>query len=83
MNHEINSWLRNQPDVYATTVGLQLRVSALGKLLTHSSALYCPTTCAMPPSLALTKRCTAIVASMTSQLSGPVWGNAVIKRALF
>ncbi|MCP4193639.1 MAG: hypothetical protein GY768_23755, partial [Planctomycetaceae bacterium] len=49
MNHEINSWFGNQPDVYATTV------RALGKLLAHNSALYCPTTCAMPSSLVLAR----------------------------
>ncbi len=60
LNHEINSWFRNQPDVYASTVDLQLRVSALGKLLAHNSALYSPTTSAMTPSLVLARAVAAL-----------------------
>ena len=43
MNHEINTWFRNQPEIYSSTVELQLRVGALGKLQAHNCAMYSPT----------------------------------------
>ncbi|CAK0831613.1 unnamed protein product [Prorocentrum cordatum] len=42
-NHEINTWFRNQGDIYASTAELQLRIGFLGKLQAHSCALYSPT----------------------------------------
>ncbi len=43
LHAEVNRWFRNQPDIYSTTVGMQLRVCHLGKLLTHNAAMYAPT----------------------------------------
>ena len=42
-HHEINTWFRNQGDIYASTAELQLRIGFLGKLQAHSCALYSPT----------------------------------------
>jgi len=43
LNSEINRWFRNQPEVFASTLNLSLRVCWMGKLLTHNSAMYRPT----------------------------------------
>ena len=40
---ELNGWLRNQPEVFSSTVELQLRVNMHAKLLAHVSALSHPT----------------------------------------
>ena len=40
---EINRWFRNQPEVFPSTLGLQLEVARLGKLLPHNAAMYRPT----------------------------------------
>ncbi|CAK0806321.1 unnamed protein product [Prorocentrum cordatum] len=42
-NHEINTWFRNQGDIYASTAELQLRIGLSGKLQAHSCALHMPT----------------------------------------
>ncbi|CAK0818359.1 unnamed protein product [Prorocentrum cordatum] len=42
-NHEINTWFRNQGDIYASTAELQLRFGFLGKLQAHNCALHSPT----------------------------------------
>ncbi len=43
LHNEINNWYRNQPEVFPTTLALQLDVGSLFKLLTHNSAMYSPT----------------------------------------
>ena len=43
IHSEINRWFRNQPELYSTTLALQLDVNALGKLMSHNAALYKPT----------------------------------------
>lgn len=44
LHKEIDSWYRNRgPEVFPTTLELQMQVGALGKLLTHNAALYSPT----------------------------------------
>ena len=43
LHAEINSWFRNQSDIFSTTVSLQLSVAILGKQLAHSSSLFHPT----------------------------------------
>ncbi len=35
--------MKNQPELYITTVEVQLRVIHIAKLLTHNAALYAPT----------------------------------------
>ena len=40
LHAEVNRWFRNQPEVFASTVELQLRVSTLAKLQAHNCALY-------------------------------------------
>ena len=42
-HHEINSWFKNQSDIFSSTVQLQLSVAILGKQLSHCSSLYFPT----------------------------------------
>jgi hypothetical protein len=43
LNHEINSWFRNQPECYQETLRLQLHINCIGKLMSHNSSLYRPT----------------------------------------
>ena len=43
LHAEINRWYRNQPEVFPSTLALQLEVGRLGKLLSHNAALYHPT----------------------------------------
>jgi hypothetical protein len=40
LHAEINRWFRNNPEFYATTLGLQLKINTTGKLMAHNSALY-------------------------------------------
>ncbi|CAK0883072.1 unnamed protein product, partial [Prorocentrum cordatum] len=42
-NHEVNTWFRNQGDIYASTAELQLRIGFLGKLRAHCCSLHSPT----------------------------------------
>ena len=44
LHHEVNTWFRNFPELYPTTLELQLDVGSLGKLLVHNVAMYSPTT---------------------------------------
>ena len=43
LHAEINRWFRNQPEVFPSTLALQLEVGRLAKLLAHNAALYRPT----------------------------------------
>jgi hypothetical protein len=43
LHSELNRWMKNQPELYITTVEVQLRVIHIAKLLTHNAALYAPT----------------------------------------
>ena len=43
LHAEMNSWFRNQPETFSSTLDLQLRVCSSGKRLTHNSAMYRPT----------------------------------------
>ncbi len=43
LHAELNRWFKNQPEVFSTTLGLQLSVCQLGKLLSHGAAMYRPT----------------------------------------
>ena len=38
----INAWFKNQPELYSTTLTLQLEMAHLSKLLTHNMSLYRP-----------------------------------------
>ena len=42
LHHEMNTWWRNQPEVFPSTLALQMRVGSLGKILTHNAAMYSP-----------------------------------------
>ena len=42
LNHEVNTWFQNMPEVYAPTLRLELRINRLKKLLTHNTAMYRP-----------------------------------------
>ena len=43
LHAELNTWYRSQPEVFPTTLELQLDVARLGKLLAHNAAMYHPT----------------------------------------
>ena len=43
LHAEINRWFRNQPEVFPSTLSLQLEVGRLGKLVCHNAAMYLPT----------------------------------------
>ncbi len=43
LNAEINSWNQNQPELFITTLTMQLKAAILGKQLAHNKALYSPT----------------------------------------
>ena len=60
-NREINDWFRNQPDIYISTVEVQLGASALGKLMAHNWAMYYPTLRQARPSSVLHR----VVASLS------------------
>ena len=42
LNAEINQWFRNQPELYLSTLQLQLDVNVLAKLLYHESVMQAP-----------------------------------------
>ena len=42
LNHEINEWMRNLPEVYAAILKLELHINRFKKLLTHNLAMYHP-----------------------------------------
>ena len=42
LNHEVNAWLSNMPEVYAATMRLELHINMLKKLMTHNLAMYSP-----------------------------------------
>ena len=50
LHSEINRWCSNQPEVFATTVELQLQIAFMAKLKSHNCALYYPTLRQMRPS---------------------------------
>ena len=39
---EMNKWFRNQPELYISTLILQLRVNQVAKLMVHNAAMYRP-----------------------------------------
>ena len=43
LHSEINRWFKNQPELYAQTLELQLGVHVIGKQMMHNSAMYAPT----------------------------------------
>ena len=43
LHAELNSWWKNSPEQYPTTLELHLSVGHVGKLLAHNAALYNPT----------------------------------------
>ena len=43
LHAEMARWLRTQPEVFLSTLQLQLHICHIGKLLSHNSALYRPT----------------------------------------
>ena len=43
LHSEINRWFKNQPEIYAPTLELQLRVGQMAKLMCHNAAMYRPT----------------------------------------
>ncbi|CAK0885113.1 unnamed protein product [Prorocentrum cordatum] len=43
LHSEINKWFKNQPELYAQTLELQLGVNVIGKQMMHNSAMYAPT----------------------------------------
>ena len=43
LHAELNQWFRNQPELYITTLQLQLDFGVLAKLMAHSAAMYRPT----------------------------------------
>ncbi len=43
LHAELNRWYRSQPEVFPTTLELQLDVARLGKMLAHNAAMYHPT----------------------------------------
>lgn len=42
LHAEINRWFRNQPEVFPSTLALQLQVCRLGKVMAHNRAMYHP-----------------------------------------
>jgi len=42
LNHELNSWFSNMPEVYAATLRLELHINMVKKLMTHNVAMYSP-----------------------------------------
>ena len=42
LHREINTWFRNQQELYISTLQLQLRVNHIAKLWVHNNALYSP-----------------------------------------
>ena len=42
-HREVNSWYNNQPELYASTIELQLRYARFGRMLAQSGALFSPT----------------------------------------
>jgi hypothetical protein len=42
LNHEINSWFENMPQIYAATLKLELHMNMVMKLMTHNTAMYKP-----------------------------------------
>jgi hypothetical protein len=42
LNHEVNDWFRNMPEIYATTLQLELRMNQISKLISHNLAMYTP-----------------------------------------
>ena len=75
LHAEINRWFRNQPEVFPSTLALQLSVARLGKLLSHNSAMYTPTLRQMRQDTVLS----ATVAAVT--LERDTWDNWVHSRA--
>jgi len=63
---ELNGWFRNQPELYASTVELQLRVNGLGKMLAHNTALHSPTLRQLTHTLVLSRSASAIEFDQTS-----------------
>ena len=43
LHKELNTWFKNQTELYSSTLGLQLEVVHIGKLVTHNAAMYRPT----------------------------------------
>ena len=42
LHAELNKWFRNQPELYISTLILQLRVNQIAKLIVHNSAMHRP-----------------------------------------
>ena len=48
---ELNNWFRNQSELHASTVELQLGFNVIAKMLAHNSAMYYPTLRQLSPAL--------------------------------
>ena len=68
LHHEVNTWYRNQPEVFPVTLSLELRVARLAKLVAHNAALYRPTLRQMGQADVL------LVALQGITVAGPSWG---------
>ena len=42
LHAELNKWFRNQPELYISTLILQLRINQVAKLIVHNSAMHRP-----------------------------------------
>ena len=42
LNHEVNEWFRNMPEIYSVTLQLELRMNQFSKLISHNLAMYTP-----------------------------------------
>ena len=42
LNHEVNAWMSNMPEIYAATLRLELHINMIKKLMTHNLAMYSP-----------------------------------------
>ena len=61
LHSEINRWYRNQPEVFPSTLALQLEVALMSKLLSHDSAMYSPTLRQWRQDVVLAMGCQGIV----------------------
>ena len=79
LHAELNNWWRNSPECYSTTLDLHLQVGQLAKMLSHNSALYCPTLRQVPQDQVLALALQGITFDDASWSS---WGEHGIKASV-
>ena len=76
LHSEINRWFRNQPEVFPSTLALQLQIGRLGKLLAHNAAMYRPTFRQCEHSVVLAASTAGLVLNKESWMQGNAKGLA-------